>query len=30
MLAVVDDALEMITAGPVRDVETEPVSTSVH
>jgi CHAD domain-containing protein len=30
MLAAVDDALEMVTAGPVRDVETEPVSTSVH
>ena len=28
--AAVDDALEMVTAGPVRDVETEPVSTSVH
>jgi hypothetical protein len=30
MLAAVDDALETVTAGPVRDVETEPVSTSVH
>jgi CHAD domain-containing protein len=30
MLGAVDDALEMVTAGPVRDVETEPVSTSVH
>jgi hypothetical protein len=30
MLAAVDEALEMVTAGPVRDVETEPVSTSVH
>ncbi len=30
MLGAVDDALALVTAGPVRDVETEPVSTSVH
>jgi CHAD domain-containing protein len=30
LLGAVDDALERVTAGPVRDVETEPVSTSVH
>jgi CHAD domain-containing protein len=30
MLGAVDDALEMVTAVAVRDVETEPVSTSVH
>jgi hypothetical protein len=29
-MRAVDDALEMVTAGPARDVETEPVSTSVH
>jgi CHAD domain-containing protein len=28
--AAVDEALETVTAAPVRDVETEPVSTSVH
>ena len=30
LLAAVEEALETVTAAPVRDVETEPVSTSVH
>ena len=30
LLAVVEEALEAVTAAPERDVETEPVSTSVH
>jgi len=30
LLAVIEEALEAVTAAPERDVETEPVSTSVH